>query len=192
MDYEDKLHERDCVISELQNRLAHAEALLSHDSTNTSLPTSRTPVGKKKRIPNTREKSNRSKGGQTGHEKHELEKPDESEITDIIEHGAGEEDFLCPRCDSGNFVPTGGYDVRYEYDVEITVKKKKHIFYYYQCPDCGTVFGSRCPMYLRGNVGYGSTLQALALTLTNNVNAAINKNAMFLAGITNGELTPCE
>jgi len=192
MDYEDKLHERDCVISELQNRLAHAEALLSHDSTNTSLPTSRTPVGKKKRIPNTREKSNRSKGGQTGHEKHELEKPDESEITDIIEHGAGEEDFLCPRCDSGNFVPTGGYDVRYEYDVEITVKKKKHIFYYYQCLDCGTVFGSRCPMYLRGNAGYGSTLQALALTLTNNVNAAMNKNAMFLAGITNGELTPCE
>ena len=32
----------------------------------------------------------------------------------------------------------------------------------------------------------------MALTLTNNVNAAMNKNAMFLSGITMGELTPCE
>lgn len=47
-------------------------------------------------------------------------------------------------------------------------------------------------MYLRGNAGYGNTLQAMALTLTNNVNAAMNKNAMFLAGITLGDLTPCE
>ena len=35
-------------------------------------------------------------------------------------------------------------------------------------------------------------LQALALSLTNTTNAAMNKTAMFLAGITGGELTPCE
>lgn len=35
-------------------------------------------------------------------------------------------------------------------------------------------------------------LQALALSLTNTTNAAMNKTAMFLAGITVGELTPCE
>lgn len=192
MDYEDKLHEKDCIIKELQNRLASAEAQLNHDGSDTGLPTSKTPIGKKKRIPNTRVKSGRLKGGQPGHEKHELEKPDESEITDIIEHDSAVEDFFCPRCDSENFVATGDYDVKYEYDVEVVVKKKKHIFYYYRCLDCGTIFGSRYPVHLRGEVGYGSTLQALALTLTNNVNAAMNKNAMFLSGITYGELTPCE
>ena len=39
---------------------------------------------------------------------------------------------------------------------------------------------------------YGSGLQALALSLTNTVNAAMNKTAMFLKGITASELTPCE
>ena len=78
------------------------------------------------------------------------------------------------------------------YDIKVVVKKIKHIFYHYKCLDCGTVFASKYPMHLRGEAGYGATLQALALTLTNNVNAAMNKNAMFLAGITLGELTPCD
>ena len=192
LEYEDKLYKKDCIIDELTNRLAHAEALLSSDGSNTSLPTSKTPVGKKKRIPNTREKSGKLKGGQPGHEKHELEKPGESEITDIIEHDSTEGDFFCPRCDGDNFIPTGDYDVKYEYDIKVVVKKIKHIFYHYKCLDCGTVFASKYPMHLRGEAGYGATLQALALTLTNNVNAAMNKNAMFLAGITLGELTPCD
>lgn len=191
-DYEERDFEKDCVINELKNKVAHYEALLGHDGNNTSIPTSKTPVGKKKRIPNAREKSGRPKGGQIGHEKHELDRPNESEITDVIEHDSAEDGFLCPRCDGDNFIPTGECDIKYEYDVEIVVKKKKHIFYYYECLDCGTVFGSKYPIHLRGDVGYGSSLQALALTLTNNVNAAMNKNVMFLAGITMGELTPCE
>lgn len=61
LEYEDRLHEKDCIIDELTNRLAHAEVLLASDGSNTSLPTSKTPIGKKKRIPNTREKSGRKK-----------------------------------------------------------------------------------------------------------------------------------
>ena len=122
-----------------------------------------------------------------------LEKPDESEITDVVEHGAeSSEDFACPECGEENFVAVGEPEVRYEYDVEIKVKKTKHIFHYYECLECGTIFISEIPPGLRGEAQYGSGIQALALTLTNNVNAAMNKNAMFLAGITNGELTPCE
>ena len=62
LDYEDKLCEKDCIIEELTNQLAHAKALLDHDGTNTNTPTSQTPPGKKKRIPNTRTKTGRSKG----------------------------------------------------------------------------------------------------------------------------------
>lgn len=191
-EHEEENYRKDAMISELKNRVAHYEALLGHDSTNTSLPTSKTPAGKGKRIPNAREKSGRKKGGQPGHEKHELEKPDEMEITEVVEHDSSEDGFFCPRCNGDNFIPTGECEVKYEYDIEIVVKKIKHIFYYYECLDCGTVFRSKYPIHLRSDAGYGSTLQALALTLTNNVNAAMNKNAMFLAGITLGELTPCE
>lgn len=190
--YEGQLYEKDCVIRELKNRLAHAEALLGQDGSNTGLPTSKTPPDRKKRIPNARTKTGRKKGGQPGHEKHELEKPDETEITGIIEHDSTEDGFFCPECNGDSFIPTGECEIKYEYDVEIVVKKIKHVFYYYECLDCGTVFSLKYPIHLRGDVGYGSTLQALALTLTNNVNAAMNKNAMFLAGITLGELTPCE
>jgi hypothetical protein len=52
--YEEALTEKDAIIKELQNRLAHAEALLGHDGTNTGTPTDQTPPGKNKVIPNTR------------------------------------------------------------------------------------------------------------------------------------------
>ena len=68
--YEEALTEKDAVIKELQNRLAHAEALLNHDSTNTGTPTGQTPPNKNKVIPNSRRSSGKPKGGQKGHEKH--------------------------------------------------------------------------------------------------------------------------
>lgn len=192
MKYEEKLYEKDCVIERLENELAHALALLSHDGTNTNLSTSQTPPGKKKRIPNTRTKTDRLKGGQPGHEMHTLQVPDGAEITDMVEHGCTDDGFACPSCGGENYVPTGESDVKYEYDVEISVKKIKHVFYYYRCLDCGTEFRSAYPPNLRGEVQYGSGLQALALSLTNTVNAAMNKTAMFLLGMTASELSPCE
>lgn len=191
-EYEDKLYQKDCVIAELQNKLAHAHALLSQDGTNAGIPTSRTPCSKKKRIPNTREKTGKKKGGQPGHEKHVLAAPSDGEITDTVIHGSGDEGFLCPACDGEHYIPTGESEVKYEYDVEISIKKIRHVFYCYKCLDCGTEFRSVYPPQLRGDVQYGPGLQALALSLTNTVNAAMNKTAMFLNGLTQGELSPCE
>lgn len=192
LEYKDKLHEKDCIIEELKNRLVHAEALLSRDGTNAGIPTSQTPIDKKKRIPNTREKNGKKKGGQPGHEKHALEAPDDSEVTDTVLHGADDEGFLCPKCNGDDYVSTGDTEVKFEYDVEINVKKIKHVFYYYKCLDCGTEFRSAYPPALRGDVQYGPGIQALALSLTNTVNAAMNKTSMFLCGMTGGELSPSE
>ena len=192
MDYEERLYEKDCIIDELKHRLAHMEALAGHDSTNTNIPTSQTPPGKKKRIPNTREKSGRKKGGQPGHEKHALAIPDESEITDMKEYCLDEEGFVCSVCGGNRLIPTGMTRDKYEYDVEVIVKKIKHTYYEYQCLDCGQIYSLKCAPGLRGDVQYGSTAQALILSLTNTVNAAMNKSAMFIAGITGGALAPCE
>ena len=159
--YKESLAEKDAIIKELQNRLAHAEALLNHDGSNTGTPTSQTPINKDKVIPNSRRSTGKPKGGQTGHPKASLKEPDESEI-------------------------------KYEYDIQIKIVKVKHEFYYYECNNCGTVFRSQIPPNLKEKVQYGSNLQAFALSLTNTVNAAMNKTAMFLTGITGGDLTPCE
>lgn len=190
--YEGQLYEKDCVIRELKNRLAHAEALLGQDSSNTGLPTSKTPLDKKKRIPNARAKTGRKKGGQPGHEKHTLEVLDGTGITDVIEYGPDNGDFMCPDCGGENYIPTGETEEKYEYDVEVVVKKIKHVFYYYKCLDCGTEFRSVYPPGIRSDAQYGSGMQSLILSLTNTVNAAMNKTAMFMSGITGGELSPCE
>ena len=191
-EYEDRIYERDCIIRELTNKLAHAQALLGRDGTNTGTPTSQTPPEKKKRIPNTRTKTNRRKGGQIGHKKHSLDGPDEAEITDIVVHDPVEEGFFCPSCDGENYIPTGKTEIKYEYDIQVKVIRRKHIFYYYKCMDCGTMFRSVIPPNLKEDVQYGSGIQAMALSLSNTVNAAMNKTAMFLSGITGAELTPCE
>lgn len=112
--YAESLAEKDAIIKELQSRLAHAEALLNHDGSNTGIPTSQTQINKNK------------------------------------------------------------------------------VVYYYECNNCGTIFRSQIPPGLKEKAQYGSGLQALALSLTNTVNAAMNKASMFLAGITGGELTPCD
>ena len=77
--YSESLVEKDAIIKELQNRLAHAEALLNHDDSNTGTPTSQTPKNKNKIIPNSRRSSGKPKGGQVGHPKASLEEPDESD-----------------------------------------------------------------------------------------------------------------
>lgn len=190
-EYDKETEEKDRIISELKNKLAHAEALLGRDSTNTGTPTSQTPPDKEKRIPNARVRTDNPKGGQTGHEKHSLEKPDESEVTDVVTHCLND-DECCPKCYSEDYTPTGRSEAKYEYDVRVKVVKVKHVFYEYRCNDCGTLFRSAIPPSLKEEAQYGSSIQALALSLTNTVNASMNKAAMFLKGITNGELTPCE
>ena len=50
--FREALDKKDAVIRELQNRLAHAEALLNRDGSNTGTPTSQTPLNKTKVVPN--------------------------------------------------------------------------------------------------------------------------------------------
>lgn len=189
--FKEALDKKDAVIRELQNRLAHAEALLNHDGSNTGTPTSQTPINKNKVIPNSRRSSGKRKGGQTGHEKSTLKVPDESDITDTIAHPL-QDNECCPKCCLTDCTPTGESEIKYEYDVRIKVVKIRHEFFFYECNNCGTVFRSQIPPNLKEKVQYGSGLQAFALSLTNTVNASMNKVSMFLRGITGGELTPCE
>ena len=118
--FKETLAQKDAVIKELTNKLAYAEALLGHDGSNTGTPTSQTPINKNKVIPNSRRSSGKPKGGQTGHVKSTLEAPDESEVTDIIEHPL-QDDECCRKCGAVGCTPTDETEVKYEYDVRIKV-----------------------------------------------------------------------
>lgn len=189
--YEEQMAEKDAVIDEMKNKLLHYEALLNTDGTNSGIPTSQTPVKKKKRIPNSREKSARPKGGQPGHKKHSLEPPEDDGVTSVVEHRLGEDNACC-RCGSPDFAYTGECEDKYVYDIEIKVKKIKHAYYIYKCLDCGQLLRTELEPGTREKCQYGPAVQALALSLTNTVNSPFNKTAMFLNGITGNELSPCE
>lgn len=70
----EKESEHEKLLKEKEYEIARLKALLNIDGTNHGIPTSMTPIHKKKIIPNTREKSNKVKGGQIGHKKHKLER----------------------------------------------------------------------------------------------------------------------
>ena len=187
----DKVFELECTIDALKNKLAHAEALLDRDSTNTGTPTSQTPPGKKKHVPNSRRGSGKSKGGQPGHAKHELEMPPEEEITDYVEHKL-EEGAYCPECNCTDLVFTSNTEERCVFDVEIVVKKTKHSYWEYQCSRCGEILWTGMDPNHWAKCSYGPMVQALALSLMNTANCAINKVPMILSGMTLGEISPCD
>lgn len=190
-EYEERLAEKDAVIDALKAELAHAEALLGRDSTNTSTPTGQTPPGKDKHIPNSRRSTGKPKGGQQGHKRHLLEKPDRDEINDVKDHEVGP-DEECPTCGSSDFTYTGEWEGKYEYDIDIKVIKRLHKYWKYRCNNCGEIVRTGIAPNLRAECQYGANVQALALSLMNTTNAAINKVPLLLNGLTKGEIDPCQ
>ena len=189
--YNEELAKKDAIIKELTFQLERANARLNHDGTNTGTPTSQTRAGQQKTVPNSRRSSGNPKGAPKGHEKSTLNPVSDSEVTDTVDHKMPDGEG-CPKCGSADCIPTGESEVKLEYDVQIKVVRRKHRFFYYMCKQCGKIFRSLIPPNLKEKAQYGGALQALLLSLTNTVNAAMNKAAMFLAGITGGALTPCE
>ena len=190
-DYENRLSEKEAIIRELKAHLAHYEALLGRDSTNTGLPTSQTPIGKKKHIPNGRRNTGKKKGGQPGHEKHKLERPSAEEVTDEKDHTLNSDD-TCPRCGSDDLRFTGEYEEKYEIDIEVKIKKTLHKYWLYECGECGEILRTGIEPWHRAECQYGPVLQAFALSMMNTANAAMNKVPLMISGMTNGEVMPSE
>ena len=179
-----ELRNKDEIIKEKDYEIARLKALLNIDGTNSSVPTSKTPINKKKVIPNTREKTNRKRGGQKGHEKHKLEKFKDEEVTEIIEHKMEK----CPCCKSHKIKETGEIKEKDELDYKIVVEKKRYIYAEYECEECGKKFHEKIPNNLKEENQYGPQVQALELTLMNQANVTINKAQKITKGMTNGEI----
>ena len=125
---EELLKEKDYEISRLR-------ALLNMDGTNHGIPTSMTPINKKKVIPNTREKSGKPRGGQIGHKKHKLKKFNDKEVNETISH----EMQQCPCCNSNDIKETGEIKEKDELDYKLVVVKRRHKFVEYECKECGKI-----------------------------------------------------
>ena len=167
----------DAKIKALEDEVARLTALLNKDGTNTGTPTSKTAIGKRKVIPNSREKSDLHIGGQPGHEKHSMPAFADNEVTDTIPH----ELDVCPDC-GGSLTEIRDIP-KDELDYEVKVVKRRHILKEYRCDQCGKIFRTGNPA-LKAENQYGSVIQAMALALLNLGFVSINRTQKLLAGLT--------
>lgn len=175
-------------LSNSNNKIGSLQSILNNDASNSGISTEKTSINKKKRIPNSRVKSDKKKGGQLGHTKAKLEKFSDDEITNIEDHIPQS----CKFCSNLNIVPTGKVIEKDELDYEIMVKKTRHKFYEYICNDCNKKFCLPIPNNLKEDNQYGPKIQSLILLLSNEGNMPINKIKRTIEGITDGQINPCE
>lgn len=171
----------------LEKQVQHLKSVLNNDSSNSGIPTAMTSINKAKRIPNSREKSDKSKGGQIGHTKHSLKLFDEEEITDYVDHSID----TCSLCHTP-MDETTHIKLKDEWDFKIVVKKIRHRFIETLCPQCGHKESIKIPTQLKEANQYGQGVQAVALTFMNEGYVSINRTKSIINGLTHGEINLSE
>ena len=185
---QEEMAEKATEKEELLRENQRLKSLLNLDGTNSGIPTSQTPISKKKIVPNARKKTGNPIGGQKGHPKRKLEAFSEEEITQ-------EEDCLpecCPYCGGQEFQETGNDTIKDELDYKVVVSKKRYHFKECVCQGCGKKFRKEIPARLKEDNQYGSNVQMLALALMNIGNVSINKTRRMIFGFSEEEIHPSE
>ncbi len=180
------IEEKDKQLLEKDAEIARLKALLNMDGTNSGLPTSKTPINKKKVVPNTRVKTGKKPGGQIGHKQHKLEKFKDEEINDEVRHELSK----CPKC-GGNITKTGEI-CKDELSYIFVPIKRRHRFITYKCDCCNKEVHETIPVRLKEENQYGSEINALALTLANEGNVPCNKIRKIIKGISHSEIDMSE
>lgn len=175
---------KDDLIVSLTKEIERLKGLLNIDGTNSGIPTSSTPINKKKVIPNSRQKTGKKIGGQPGHPKKKLERFPDAEVSTYVEHVLDE----CPECQCTNLEDTGEVIEKDCLDYKIVVTKTRHGFRVQRCSQCGKEVHERIPADLKEENQYGVQVQATALTLMNQGNVSLNKVRKMIYGFTEGEI----
>ena len=186
--YDDQIAKKDAIIKGLTDKYVHCLAVKAHDGTNTGISTSATPIGGKKVIPNSRRSTGKKRGGQPGHAKHFLQPFKQQDITETFTHSP---EGVCVSC-SGQLIYNGETVTKDEYDVEIRTVKRRHEYRVCHCSECGTTARQPIPGNLKEANQYGRHVQAIALSLMNTGNVAINKVRTLLYGMTDGAMIQSE
>lgn len=166
------------IINKLNNRIEELERKLNTNSANSSLPSSKNKIGVT--IPNNRKASEKTIGGQKGHKRHQLEAFKEEEITETVEHTLEK----CNEC--GGELKEQNVVTSDIIDFKVKVYRTRNKIHNYKCLECGKIISAN--KELPRGVSYGSNVNALALSLMNESNVAINKVRKHIKGITNEEI----
>ena len=170
-------------VNSLKEENERLRAKLNRDGTNSSIPTSQTPINKKKVIPKSRKKSDKKRGAQPGHKKNKLEAFEENEVTEIIDVA----EKNCPHC-GGALEPTDDVITKDELEYELVVIKKRYRYHICKCPKCNSTVKTPIPNKHKEENQYGPNVKALCLTLANIGNVPINKIKRIVYGLSENEI----
>lgn len=182
------LNDKNKEIEALKVQIAKMQSTIDNDASNSGISTSKTPIGKKKYIPNSRVKTDKPIGGQKGHAKHKLQPFSKEEITEEVEVLPVE----CPKCHSKELEKLDTSVDKKELDYDVKIIKRNNKFTNCKCKNCGHLFHANIPNDLKEDIQYGKTLQSLAVCLTNEIYTPFNKTSKLVYGITNGEINLSE
>ena len=189
------IKEKNETIKELKEEIIHLQKEVerlkikeNNDGTTSGIPTSQTPIGKKKVIPNFAKNTGGKIGRKKGHKKDKLEKVSEEKINTYVEHKMEE----CPNCHKKELKETGKVIKKQVKDYQIIVNYTEHEYIEYECSCCGKTIHESIPNHLKEECQYGSNVKSIALTLGNVGNVAFNKIRRILSGLSMGEIEPCE
>ena len=171
----------------LLKEVARLRQINGLDSNNSGIPTSQTSIAKEKRIPNSRTKTGKSKGGQKGHKRHTLKKFKDEEVNCYEEHELSE----CPCC-HGAVKRVEGCISKDEYDYQVVLIKRRHTYPFYECTECHKIVKAPIPTRLKEENQYGVYVQSMALSFMNEGNVSINKTKQMISGFTDGGISPSE
>jgi hypothetical protein len=186
--YDEQMAKKDAIIKEPSDKYARCAAAAARDGTNTGIPTAATPIGRKKHMPCSRASTGKKRGGQPGHTKHALPPFERQEVSETVVHSP---EGACASC-GGRLIDSGETVAKDEYDVEIRAVKRRHEYRVCHCAECGAPARQPIPGNLKEPNQYGSHVQALALSLMNTGNVAINKVRALLSGMTGGSMAQSE
>lgn len=173
---------------ELQREIERLKAIQNNDGTTSGIPTSQTPIGKKKVIPNFAKNTGEKIGRKEGHKKDRLEPVKEEKIKHHVKHELKE----CPSCKNSELISIGNIIKKQVKDYKIIVEYTQHEYIEYKCSCCGKLVHEIIPNHLKEECQYGSNVKSLILALTNVGNVPLNKQRRILSGLSMEEIEPCE
>jgi uncharacterized small protein (DUF1192 family) len=158
------------TIIKLMEEINRLKAQINKNSGNSSKPPSQDGF---KRVPNSREKSGRSRGGQPGHPGHRLKLP--KNLDELVEKGMVRRELIDHTEGADRYV------TRYVVDVAIETVVTEHRFH-----------AGQIPREYNNEITYGSKVKALTVLLSNEGMIAEGRLSDFFQEITHGVLNPSE
>lgn len=158
-------------------------AQVNMDFSNSSIPSSGQGPGRKK-IPNSREKSGRSRGGQPGHKGHRLHK---KPATNSV-HLSDPERYL----NDPDYYPTKDVVRRQKIILSVGVTVQEYTATVFRNRKTGARVHAAFPAGYETDVSYDSSVKALAFLLANEGNMSAGKIRSVLREVTDGLIDPSE